>query len=286
MNRKQLLPLLLLLYLPACVSLDQVRTFSKNACGILSSINDLDYSFKASYIKYTLPGKDFDLSLKEPTPDTAALRLFGQADATIAMFSNALLAYFSGLGQLADPSTGSTDYSKLGDAIKGNEKVLSKLHITGDQVEAGVSLAHKITDALTRHYKEEKIKEVILEDTAAVRKVVEALSAGLSELQNNIVSDQGQLKAKYFLVTADPDIDKGARILFAREYQKEVTELEEKKHAIAAQKRGLEVLYRGHQDIADRLRDNKLSAGQILSLLEQYSADLQTIYNDIKKLAK
>lgn len=286
MKRTHLLPAILLLSLQACVSLDQVHTFSTNAVGILSSVNDLNYSFKSSYLKYTLPGKEFNINLKDPEPDTAALHLFTQADATISLFTGALTTYFGGLGHLSDPATGKTDYSKLGEALKANKPVLARMHLTAEHVEAGISLSRSITNALTQHYKEARIREVILADTSAVRITVDALCTTLDELQMNNVSDQGQLKAKYLLLMKDPEVDKGAKILFAREYQKEVGDLEQKRQAIESQKRGIRTIGKGHHDIADKLKENKLSLAEIQSLIDQYSAELHTIYDDIKKLSK
>jgi hypothetical protein len=289
MKRTHLLPAILLLCLQACVALDQVRTFSKYACGILISINDLDYSFKGSYLKYTLPGKEFQFEksdpLIKPTADTAELRRASDADATIALFTNCLSAYFAGLGQLADPATGATDYSKLGDALKGNAPVMARLHLDAGQVEAAVSLAHVFTDALTRHYKEQQLKEIILADSAAVRKVIDALSTSLGILQDNIVSDQGILFAKYHPLMK-LQIDAGVKIFFVREYHTEYSVLEQKLHAITSQRQGLEALKKAHQEIADKLKDNKLSAAELVKSVEQYSAQLQTIYNDIKKVSK
>jgi hypothetical protein len=286
MKRTRLLPVILLLFWQACVSLDQVHTFSTNAVGILASVNDLDYSFKSSYLRYTLPGKEFTIKLKDPEVDTAALHLSTQADATISLFTGTLSGYFGALGRLSDGATGKTDYSKLGEALKGNKPVMAKMHLTAEHVEAGISLSRSITNALTKHYKESRIRAVILADTAAVRITVDALCIALAELQNNNVSDQGQLKAKYLLLMKDPEVDKGAKIVFAREYQKEAGDLEQKRQAIESQKRGVRTIGIGHRDIADKLKENKLSLAEIQDLIDEYSAELHTIYDDIKKLSK
>jgi len=286
MKRLKLLPVLLLLLLHACVTLDQVHTFSTNACDILKSIRELDYSFSKSYIRYDLGGEEFDVSLPNIPPDPVKQKVFAQADATISLFSNTLLAYFGGLGRLSDEGTGKTDFSKLGAAIKGDDKVLGLLHVTKDQVDAGVSLSTTLANALTRQYKEEQIKEIILSTHASVDKVIDALSSSLSALQLTTENNKGLLKTKYVKITLDPGIDKGARIAFVREYRQQIGDLEKSNRILEDQKQGLESLKNSLNDLTTQLKDKKLSAQEVLSLLQQYSGELITINDQIKKLVK
>jgi hypothetical protein len=286
MKRTHLLLAILLLWLQACVPLDHVHTFSANACDVLASTKDLDYSFKTGYLKYSLNGADTDFSLKPPEPDTAKLRLFTQADATISLFQNTLIAYFAALGQLSDPSLGQTDFSKLGATLKADGKLLHEFPFTADQIDAGVSLSQFIANALTHHYKEKKIREIILKDTTNVRIVLDALSKSLGLLQRGLRSDKGTLTSKYLLLVTDQKIDRGMRILFVREYQQEMVLLEHQNQALESQRQGLSVLKADYQELAARLKENKLTTAAIITLVQQYSADLRTIYDDIKKLKK
>jgi len=286
MKRQKLLPVLLLLLLQACVILDQVHDFSTNACEVLKSVKDLDYSFTKAYLKYEIAGNEFNTFLPDVAVDKATLQKYADADATLSLFANTLSNYFSGLGKLSDESTGKVDFSKLGDAIKGNDKALQLLHVTKDQVDAGVSLSRTIANFLTRHFKEREIKDIIVNTQDTVGIVLDALSSGLQNLQDNVGNSEILLKGKYARVTQDPGIEKGMRIAFVREYWQQIDQLEKQKKVLEDQQRGLKSLKQAVKDLAAQLKANSLSAKEVLTLLQQYSGELTAINDNIKKLVK
>jgi len=280
----------------SCLNLKEINTFANTSDATLKTLDERNYSFTSSYIKYTISQTALGVTPQEtssnrflpPTlkQDNAALKINQEADRVISLLANSLQAYLQGIAKLSAPDLVNYDFSKVGENLKGNSQALGLSKVSAADVDAGVKISKVLTDGIMSRYREKKLRGVMIDYNTDFQATAKALATALDALNENVRRDSAALFSRYAGVLGNPDLPMTAKLQWRQDYTSELTELIKKRTTIQRQIQAVEQLRTAHGEIASKLATNKLTSKEVIASLKQHSGELKSLFSSIQQLLK
>jgi hypothetical protein len=280
MNKKACAPVLaLILILSACTSLKPVSDAAAKSQKSLEVFEEIPTTYTAfceERCQFTLVRKN---EIKRDSARGCDCTVFMSADKATVKVYNAINAYFKSIGALSKGDLTTYDTKALGEVL--TEGKFASLTIDKNTVTAYSSLGRLLLQALTDGYRKKKLSAVIETGNAPLQTllIVFGISVG------NLVTELEFQKERNFVLYSELINSEGSafeKVTLSNNYYNEITRLNQKQEQLRTFAKSLIAIGKGHQKLFENR--NKLTTDEIRELMADYSASLQDLIVDFKKL--
>ena len=205
--------------------------------------------------------------------------LFADADKATTKVYRTLTAYFKSLGAISEGDLTTIDTKSLNEALV--EGKFGSLTIDKKTVTAYSSLGRLVIQAFTDGYRKQRIRQVIETGNPDIQTLIGLLKTSVS----NLVMELNFQKERNFALYSELLMEKLTgydKVKLSTDYYKEVDAILLRQQQLNTFSKSLTVIAEGHQKLFDNR--NKLTVKEIQALLADYSASLQDLIADFKKL--
>lgn len=280
---KTFLCLILAIVFSSCVTTERFATYSKTTIGGLKMSDEINYSFRKHCISNSTYLQNQNIISGEPVSlDTSDCRSSKATDDLMAKVYTTLLSYFNGMQKLSAGQN--TDYSVEG--ITSTFKVgnYTGINLSENQVKSINSIGQILISASTGAYRNEKIKEFIIESDKPVSNLLEIYSTYYELLKLNVQNEKLGYKKQYATIVNNKTgkfslFDKMAALT---NYTASFNKLENQRLQIDLMIKALEQIKGGHNQLAAKV--NTLSKSDLKNLLMKSSSNIFQLTNEFKSL--
>jgi hypothetical protein len=284
MHRSSLIPgriILIAFFMSSvgCISLKPVSELSEKSLKSLAIYEEMPISYKGfcdERCQFNLIRKNLIL---RDTAINCDCSLFSDADKATTKVYRTLAAYFKSLGAISDGDLTTIDTKALNEALV--EGKFGSLTIDKKTVTAYSSLGRLLTQAFTDGYRKQKIREVIESGNPHIQILVELFKTSVS----NLVMELNFQKERNFALYSELLMEKLTgydKVKLSTDYYREIDFILLRQQQLKTFLKSLIVIADGHQKLFDNR--NKLTVKEIRVILGEYSAALQDLVADFKKL--
>ena len=271
--------LVLVTLLGGCTSLKPVSDAAAKSQKSLAVFEELPTTYTAfceERCQFTLVRKN---EIKRDNARGCDCALFTAADKATVKVYNALNAYFKSVGALSKGDLTTYDTKALGQAL--TEGKFASLTIDKNTVTAYSSLGRLLLQAFTDGYRKKKLSTVIETGNAPLQTLLNVFG---TSIQNLVTELEFQKERNYVLYAELINADGSAyeKLTLSNNYYNEVTRLNQKQEQLRTFSKSLVAIGKGHQTLYENRK--KLTTKEIRELMADYSASLQDLIVDFKKL--
>ena len=274
------LPIIALLFsLSGCISLKPVSELSDKSLKSLAIYEEMP----VTYSSFCERRCQFDLIRRNVILRDTAVKcdcsLFSDADKATTKVYKTLAAYFKSLGAISEGNLTAIETKSLNEAL--TEGKFGPLTIDKNTVTAYSGLGRLVTQAFTEGYRTQKIRQVIETGNPHIQVLVGLFRTSIG----NLVMELNFQKERNFALHSELLMEKLTgydRVKLASDYYREIDSISLRQEQLNTFSKSLTVIANGHQKLFENR--NKLSVKEIQSILGGYSADLQDLIVDFKKL--
>ena len=278
----------------SCVNLKSVNAFSKTAEVSLKSYDSIGYSWTYSFNNFTRtstiynnlkPGENGAIKLPDLASDSA-LNTYLKADAATGFIITSITSYFQGLDKLSSANLVNYNFDTVAHALTSDAQLTKMLGVTSGQINASAKIASVLANDIMGVYTERKLRSIMIKYNGAVDSSITALCFILDNtLTNNIISDEGLLKSKYLQIVGNTSIDLNHKVKAVDDYTTAVLALEKSRQKLSSISAAMKKIKEEHNSTVKLLSGNsKLTSADVISLIQRYSGDIITIYNQINAI--
>lgn len=253
-----------LMMIAGCVDLDQVAQLSSISQEARDALPRVSNDFYGSCQRRTallqrIPGEELPPNLKDITPNCAP---FKDLATHLAADQAVLTDYLDALANVAANQplnygrTIDTDIATIS-GFSASASVNADLAANTKKASlAALTLTQKLANIATRHYREKKVRELILESNQAVQDLTAALAqVGGTDYGIMLDSEKGFLDAYYQGPLAAQKNERLALILVQRQYDLDVQQFQSHRESSAAYAQVMQKIGSFHNKLADAARE-------------------------------
>ena len=262
-----------------CTSLKPVSELSEKSLKGLAIYEDIPVTYEA----FCDERCEFDLIRRNLIVRDSAIncdcRLFATADKSTTKVYRALAAYFKSLGDISVGNLTTYDTKSLSEAL--TEGKFGRLTIDKNTVTAYSALGRLVMQAFTDGYRKQKIRDVIEAGNPSIQTLLGVFRTSIE----NLVMELDFEKERHFALSSELLMEKMTgfdKVNLAKNYYKQIDEISVKQLQLRTFSKGLQTIAEGHQKLFDNR--NKIKLKEIRAILGEYSAELQDLVLDFKKL--
>jgi hypothetical protein len=206
-------------------------------------------------------------------------KLFASADAATTKVYKALTAYFKSLQEISAGKLTTYDTKALNSALV--EGKFASLTIDKNTVNAYSSLGRLLMQLVTERYRRKKISSVIETGNPAVQNLLTVLQTSMANLVTELdfQKERNHLLYSTLLMENQTSYDK---VKIGQDYYAQINALTAKQSQLKTFSKSLGTIAAGHQKLFDNR--NKITTKQLIEITAEYSATLQDLITDFKKL--
>jgi hypothetical protein len=271
--------ILVLFLLAGCISLKPVTALSTKALKTLSVFEEIPTTYSVfcnERCEFALIRKN---EIVRDTGINCECKLFTAADKATMKVYNALSAYFKSLGELSDGKLTEFQTKAFSEALV--EGQFASLTIDKNTVNAYSSLGKLVLQAFTDGYRKKKLKAVIESANPSIQVLIPVFEKSVANLVMELNFQKERTFALYRELIMEPQTGYD-KINLGNDYYNTINSLIRKQQQLETFSRTLAVLAKGHQALYDNR--NKITSKEIREMLGDYSATLQDLITDFKKL--
>lgn len=274
-----LLALALMFMVNGCTSLKPLSELSEKSVKSLAIYEEIP----VTYEEFCEERCRFDLIRRNLIVRDSAINcncsLFVTADKSTTKVYRALAAYFKSLGDISAGDLTSYDTKSLSEAL--TEGKFGRLTIDKNTVTAYSALGRIVMQAFTDGYRQQKIRQVIEAGNPPLQILLGVFRTSIE----NLVMELEFEKERNFTLSSELLMEKLTgfdKVTLAKNYYKQIDEIVLKQQQLRTFSKGLQTIGDGHQKLFDNR--NKIKVNEIRAILGNYSAELQDLILDFKKL--
>jgi hypothetical protein len=276
---RRIILIVFLVSLFGCISLQPVSELSDKSLKSLAIYEEMPISYNGfceERCQFSLIRRNLIL---RDTAINCDCSLFSDADKATTKVYRTLAAYFKSLGAISEGDLTTIDTKSLNEALV--EGKFGSLTIDKNTVTAYSGLGRLVTQAFTEGYRKQKIRQVIETGNPHIQTLVGLFKTSVA----NLVMELNFQKERNFTLHSELLMEKLTgydKVKLTSDYYREVDSILLKQQQLNTFSKSLTVIANGHQKLFDNR--NKLTVKEIRSILGEYSADLQDLIADFKKL--
>jgi len=205
--------------------------------------------------------------------------LFKSADRATTKVYHAIAAYFKSLGEISAGDLTDYDTKSLNEALtEGN---FGPLTIDKNTVTAYSAIGKLVMQAFTDGYRKQKLRSVIERANPNLQLLIQLLTTSMANLEMELKFQKERNFALYseLMMEKQTGYDK---VRLSTDYYHEIDGLTLKQQQLKTYASSLQTIAEGHQKLYDNR--NKIKTKEIKELLGTYTAGLQDLIVDFRKL--
>jgi len=207
---------------------------------------------------------------------SAACADIAHNDSAVLAANDVLGAYLKALARLSDNKL--VNYDSSLDTLAKRIETAAKLT---DSVKAASGLASWLGDALTRGYRQNKLKSVIVQNDSAVQLVTAGLRRYAADYDTLLAIETGRLDRLYRgALSLDHGRNAPAAVLLLTDYRAKLDAIATKREAADAYRSALTKIAAGHKQLS---RATKLTSKEVESTLASYANGLAPLIQKMRK---
>ena len=267
------------LVLTSCTSLKPVTAVSDKSLKSLALFEEIPTTYNA----FCEERCQFNLIRKNQVVRDTAINcdchLFTDADKATTKVYKAISAYFNSLGEISKGDLTTYDTKALNEALV--EGKFASLTIDKNTVTAYSTLGRVILQAFTDGYRKRKLKAVIESANPSVQTLLTVFETSMTNLIAELEFQKERNYTLYneLLMERQTGYDK---VKLTTDYYNQINSIRLKQSQLRTFSKSLNTIGKGHQKLFENR--NKITAKEIRQLLGDYSAMLQDLIVDFKKL--
>ncbi|HTE28330.1 hypothetical protein [Flavitalea sp.] len=268
-----------LVSLAGCISLKPVSELSDKSLKSLAIYEEMPISYQGfcdERCQFNLIRRNLII---RDTAINCDCSLFADADKATTKVYRTLAAYFKSLGAISEGDLTTIDTKSLNEALV--EGKFGSLTIDKNTVTAYSSLGRLVIQAFTDGYRKQKIRQVIETGNPHIQTLIGLFRTSVG----NLVMELNFQKERNFALYSELLMEKLTgydKVKLSTDYYKEIDAILLKQQQLNTFSKSLTVIAGGHQKLFDNR--NKLTVKEIRAVLGDYSAALQDLIADFKKL--
>jgi hypothetical protein len=262
-----------------CISLKPVSELSDKSLKSLAIYEEMPISYRGfcdERCQFNLIRRNI---IVRDTAINCDCSVFSEADKATTKVYRTLAAYFKSLSAISEGDLTTIDTKSLNEALV--EGKFGSLTIDKNTVTAYSSLGRLVIQAFTDGYRKQKIKQVIETGNPDIQTLIGLFRTSVG----NLVMELNFQKERNFALHSELLMEKLTgydRVKLSTDYYKEIDVILLKQQQLNTFSKSLTVIAEGHQNLFDNR--NKLTVKEIQVVLRDYSATLQDLIADFKKL--
>lgn len=288
--------------LSSCVNLKHVAKFSDVSAKTVSSNAAIDFNNYKSLTKFGAlsplsafnkkVGVDgitfYDIPKLDVSSDSAKISRALKADAGISTFVKGINIYINALGKISKGELTETNYSKVTEALKKENGEDKKLKISNEDIDALTAVAQAGTNLALSAYRASVLKKTIIQYDSSLSVAIGALTFMMENLSSIIDNSRESVTAQCGERLNDTTykIDDAFRLKLVEEHNEKISYLNSQQKIIKEYIKGLKEVRSKHNELKKNLTEKKITTQDIIELVNEHSASIESIYTNIKLLIK